>query len=90
MNRKTFTILFFIKRTKLLKNGEAPIFMRITLDGLRSEASINRSINPEQWNEGRGCAKGISAQNKELNHYLEHIRYKLYQIQKDLENENKT
>ncbi len=47
MTRKTFSIIFFIKRTELLKNGEAPIFMRITIESIRSEASINKSINSE-------------------------------------------
>lgn len=40
MKRWTFSILFFIKKTKLLKNQEAPVFMRITIDGQRAEANI--------------------------------------------------
>lgn len=32
MKRKTFIVLFFIKKGKLLKNGEAPVRMRITVD----------------------------------------------------------
>jgi hypothetical protein len=50
MERQTFTIMFFIKRTKLHKNNEAPIIMRITVNGERSEMTIQRSIDPEQWN----------------------------------------
>ena len=44
MKKKTFAILFYVKRTKLLKNGEAPVFMRITVDALREEIGIKRSI----------------------------------------------
>lgn len=33
MERKTFSVLFFIKKSKLLKNGEAPVCMRITVNG---------------------------------------------------------
>jgi hypothetical protein len=51
MRRSTYSILFYLKRSKLNKWGEAPIYMRITIDGIRSEASINRSIKPEQWNK---------------------------------------
>lgn len=29
MARKSFSVLFFIKKGKLLKNGEAPVCMRI-------------------------------------------------------------
>jgi len=42
MQRNYFTILFFIKKSKLLKNGEAPICMRITVNGQRAEIQIKR------------------------------------------------
>ena len=90
MKKKTFAILFYVKRTKLLKNGEAPIFVRITVDTLRVEMSIHRSINLSDWVEKKGCAKPVSPKNRELNHYLEHVRHRLYEIQKELEDENKT
>jgi len=44
MQRNYFSILFFIKKTKLLKNGEAPICLRITVNGKRAEVQIKRSI----------------------------------------------
>ena len=34
MARKSFSVLFFIKKGKLLKNGEAPVCMRITVNGI--------------------------------------------------------
>ena len=40
MKQGTMNILFFILKTKLLKNGEAPILMRITIDGHYEEARI--------------------------------------------------
>ena len=43
MQRNYFSILFFIKKTKLLKNGEAPICLRITVNGKRAEVQIKRS-----------------------------------------------
>jgi hypothetical protein len=89
LKKKTFAILFYVKRTKLLKNGEAPIFMRITVDALRAELSIQRSINLSEWIDNKGCAKSTNAKNRELNHYLESIRCRLYKIQKELEDENK-
>ena len=89
MKKKTFAILFYVKRTKLLKNGEAPIFMRITVDAIREEIGIQRSINLSEWIEKKCCAKPTNSKNRELNHYLEHIRHRLYEIQKELEDENK-
>jgi len=84
MKRTTFTTLFLIKRSKLLRTGEAPIYCRITVNSLREEFAIKRSILPENWNTKKGCARG-GTKVKELNHYLDHIRVKLYEKQKDIE-----
>ena len=46
--KSTFSILFFIKRKKLLKNGDAPVYMRVTVDGRFLEASLKRGVNPAQ------------------------------------------
>lgn len=37
MRRTSFNVFFFIKKTKLLKNGEASVCIRITVDGQRVE-----------------------------------------------------
>lgn len=50
MQRNYFTVLFFLKKSKLLKNGEAPICMRITLNGKRAEIQIKRGIDVAKWN----------------------------------------
>ena len=89
MIRQTFNIMFFIKRTKLLKNNEAPVFMRITFNGERTEIAIQRSINPEQWNSVKGCSKQAAEAGKELNYYLDQIRHQIYQQQQDLKEKNK-
>ena len=44
MQRNYFTVLFFLKKSKLLKNGEAPICMRITINGKRA---VRRSKSRE-------------------------------------------
>lgn len=46
MRRDSFNVLFFIKKTKLLKNGEASVCMRITVNGARVETNIRKSIEP--------------------------------------------
>ena len=45
MRSKTnFRVSFFLKKTKLLKSGEASVSMRITVDGQRVENNIRKSI----------------------------------------------
>ena len=83
-NRTTF--IFFIKRNKLLKNGEAPIYARIRVDKRNDELSILRSIKPELWNVEKCGATGNSKEAKEINSYLETIRYKLHDHLAKLQN----
>ena len=89
MQRNYFTVLFFLKKSKLLKNGEAPICMRITVNGKRAEVQIKRSVEVDKWNSGKECAIGKDRKHMELNHYLETVRTKVLQIHRELEQDGK-
>ena len=89
MKRATFTILFFIKRSKLLKTGEAPVYLRITSNGDSSEISIKRSIKPSLWDTARNKAKGASPEATEINDYLSSIRGQLFMHQRELQEAGK-
>ena len=71
MKRNSFNVLFFIKKAKLLKNGEASVCMRITVNGARVENNIRKSIEPTLWNQAKECAKGKSRKSCDLNTYIE-------------------
>ncbi len=71
-------VLFFIKKTKLLKNGEAPICMRITVNAQRTEIMIMRSILPGKWNQTKECAVGNESALRELNNFIELNRNKVF------------
>ena len=76
--RATLNLLFFIKRTKLLRNAEAPVYMRITVNGKRLELSINRSIELEKWSSVKGAAIGNTKEARSLNMYIDAIRTQLH------------
>lgn len=76
--------MFFIRRTKLRKNLEAPILLRITINGERTDVSIQRTIRPEQWNSVKGCARTTTQYGKDLNLYLDQVRLQIYQYHQDL------
>ena len=84
MKQGTMNILFFILKTKLLKNGEAPILMRITIDGHYEEARIQRSVLPKQWDSAKGCSKGKDRTAKELNAYIAELSALAFQKHKEL------
>lgn len=89
MERKRFSVLFFIKRTKLLKNGEAPVRLRVTYDKVYVELQLKRSILVPLWSQEKERATGKDRNSTELNHYIDALRVKLYQIYQDLELEGK-
>lgn len=49
--KDTFNVLFFIRKTRLLKNGEAAIQMRITVNGQYQELYTKRQVDPKYWNQ---------------------------------------
>lgn len=89
VQRSYFTVLFFVKKSKPLKNGEVPICMRITVNGKRAEVQIRRSVEAECWNAQKECAIGKDRKHMELNHYLETVRTRVLQIHRELEQDRK-
>ena len=57
MERKRFSVLFFIKRSKLLKNGEAPVRVRVTYDRLYVELQLKRSVKVPLWSQEKEKGK---------------------------------
>lgn len=89
VKRNTLSVLFIIKKSKLLKNGEAPICMRITVNKRVAEVMIKRSIPVDLWNQKKECSKGKDRVAAELNHYINTVRAKVLQIHRELEIDNK-
>lgn len=85
MERISFSLLFYIRRTKLNKAGEVPIFMRITVNGQRADASARRFIEPRLWNTAKGKAVENGRGCKELNFYLDAVSANVLRIQRDME-----
>ncbi len=75
--RNTFKILFYIKRSSVLRNGQAPIMGRITIDGQRAQLSTHLSVPPVMWNARMGCATGNSRLAEQINARLNDIRFQI-------------
>ena len=77
MKRATFNVIYFINRTKKLKNGSVPIYASITVNKQRAEFAVGRYIDPADWNiENNRVQVGVKAA-KEINSYLELVRSNL-------------
>ena len=85
----SFSLLFYIKRNKGDKNNKANIYLRITVNGRRAEISIKRKVEIDRWSSDAGKASGTIREVRELNHYMDNIRHKIYKIYEHLEDEEK-
>lgn len=77
-------ILFFVLKTKLLKNGEAPVLMRITINGDYDDIRIQRSVPLSLWNAAKGCSKGRDRASVALNTYIAELRARALEKHKEL------
>ena len=73
-------ILFLIKRTKLLKNGEAPIFVRITINKERSEFTAKKRLKPKYWSDAQQKAKKTAPEAEEIFEALNRTKKRLLSI----------
>ncbi|MFD2586725.1 MAG: integrase [Dokdonia donghaensis] len=82
--KTTFSILFYPRGNDIDKNGNAPIYLRITVNGKRSELSIKRKVLLSRWNSEAGKVRGTTTDVRELNKYMDTIKVKIYKIQETL------
>lgn len=75
--RSTFSILFYINRKKVKKNGLCPVMGRITIDGRVTQFSTKEEIAPSLWSAGEGLSTGRGKAGKVLNQKLETYRREL-------------
>jgi site-specific recombinase XerD len=84
-NMKTnFSLLFYMKKPKNYQSGPAPIYMRITVNGKRSEITTGRECEPERWNPQTGRANGNKQDVKGFNAYLDDLQAKVYEAHRAL------
>ena len=82
--QNTFSIIFYPKRKDVDLAPKAPVYMRITVNGRRSELSVHRKVNVSKWNYKAGKLLGTKQNVKDFNDYLDAIRNKVYNIHQQL------
>lgn len=76
------SILFYAKSAKTGKNGLVPIYLRITIDGIRVELSTSKFIEISKWNSIANKMKGTSEEARLINSHLDILKNKVYDIEK--------
>ncbi len=83
--KSTFKLLFYLKRNELKKNGNAPIMVRITIDGTPKTLGTKLEINPKNWDLKYGRVEGKSAIALNINQKIDNIRGRIDKIYEDMQ-----
>src|SRR5690606_27907393 len=75
-----YSLIFYLKKMKNYVNGPKPIYMRITVAGVRRELSTGRECDPSRWNSRINRAKGTKEEIRNLNAYLDVLERKVEDV----------
>jgi site-specific recombinase XerD len=78
------TLHFYAKSTKMNVNGNLPIYVRLTINGERTEFSSKKFIDKAKWSPELAKMKGNSEEARSINSYLDMIRSKVLSAEMDL------
>ncbi|WP_300440414.1 site-specific integrase [Christiangramia sp.] len=78
------SVLFYIKRNKIDKQGKVPIYMRVTYNGKRAEISAMRKVDLTKWNSKGNMVRGYSSEAKIINRNLDIMRNRVHEIHQKL------
>lgn len=81
---KSFSLLFYVKSSKLSADGTAPIYLRITIDGQRIEISSKRQVIPSKWSTSAQKLTGSGDHSRSLNEYLKTLERQVYEIHRQM------
>jgi site-specific recombinase XerD len=81
-----FKVLFYIRKTKVNREGKVPIYFRVTIEGRRFETTTTRYIEPANWSQEAERVLGKRTDKDLLytNEHLELMRSRVTSIQRKL------
>lgn len=83
--KSTFSVLFFIKRDKVRKDGTCPILCRITIDGVESRFNTKVYVEDSKWNVEANKVSGNNPNSRKQNAILDDIKASLHRIYHNLQ-----
>jgi len=79
----TLGVSFYVKKYKA-KEGTAPLYLRISVNGKNADTSLKRRIPVKIWLAKDDKIKGTTPEIKQLNLYLEKLKLKIHQFYDDM------
>jgi len=79
------SVLFYLRKSKAKGKSEAPIYIRITLNGNRVDLATHQFALAEKWDAKHGYVKGPKEETRIINTALENQRSKVLKVYNQLE-----
>ncbi|MGE6221519.1 Arm DNA-binding domain-containing protein [Nubsella zeaxanthinifaciens] len=76
-SNQKLSIMFWLFRQKIDKSNRAPIYIRLTIDGMEKDMSSGRKVEPKHWDEKTKRDRGDSQEARENNKKIDEIRRNL-------------
>src|SRR5690349_9928293 len=77
------SVRFFVRQNQE-KNGRAPIYVRISVEGRSADVSLKRRVEISNWNVKRRQAQGLSDETVSINAQLDRVRIEIFNAYGDL------
>ena len=84
-----FTCAFALRKSRKKSNSQSDLFARVNVNGKVATMSLNRKIDPVDWNKAAERMKGKTPAAYEMNLYLDMIRTKFNKVHRRLKDDEK-
>lgn len=81
MERKQrFALLCIIRKNRVNSKELCPVYLRITVDGKRTEMVTNVNVPLEKWNATKGRLKGLTEEIRRINAMIDRFEHRAREI----------
>lgn len=84
MERSSFAILFFVRDSRVRKDGTITVEVALTVNGERAFFSTGKRVHLQNWDKTRQVVRGANEEAKSINKFLSALKAKLYQKEAEL------
>ena len=84
MERKRFSVTYFLRKARTNKAGLTPILARITTNGISKEIYIQCLVPADKWSQFKERATGKDKLCQQVNSYLDDYRARILGVRQEL------
>lgn len=82
--KNKISVLLYVKKSKAKNNHQIPVYLRITVDGRRSEFSTGKNVDASKWNPDTSRLKGNSEEARTINKFFDVLSARILEVERNL------